>query len=56
MDIRYHLDIYTVVQDIHNESSNQSIKIYGVPTTTTIHHSFYGRLEIIYALEIEIRF
>lgn len=56
MDIRHHLDIYTVVQDIHNESSNQSIKTYRVPTMTTFHHSFYGRFQIIYALEIEIGF
>ena len=56
MDIRHHLDIYTVVQDIHNESSNQSIKTYRVSTMTTFHHSFYGRFQIIYALEIEIGF
>lgn len=36
--------------------SNQSISIYRVPTMTSMYHSFYGRLEIIYALEVKIRF
>lgn len=53
MDIAYHLDVYTVV---HNESSHPSIRIYRAPTMTAIYHPFYGSLEIIYALEMEIGF
>lgn len=57
MDIRYHLDVYTVVQNIYKQSIKQSINKHLPNAYYDISISiFYRSLKIIYALEVEIRF
>lgn len=40
MDVKFHLDVYTVVQDIHNESIKQSINKHLLSACYNINISF----------------